>query len=479
MIARLKSYWIYILAFLFIAINSILLFYEVYWFVLVPVAIGLLLLALVSMDKLMWFIVFSTPLSFNLENLDVGGIGMYLPTEPIMFYVMVLFFCRLLYDQTLDKRIMRHPITIAIVINLAWMIITACTSEMPLVSFKFMLARLWFVTCFYIIATQLFRHYKNIDRFLWLYIIPLTIVIIYTFTNHALHGFEEKPAHWVMQPFFKDHTSYGAIVVMLFPILFYFLTQQQHLAVRFFTIVLVVIFILGAIFSYTRAAWVSFAIALVLMFIYKFRIRFSHLAAVAVIALLVVINSWSSIVMTLKENRQDSSGDLSEHVQSISNISSDASNLERINRWESALKMFKERPVFGWGPGTYMFQYAPFQRSQNLTIISTNNADNGNAHSEYIGPLAESGVMGLLSFLFIVILVYYYGSTLYHAFPSGQTKNLLLFIMGGFTTYITHGFLNNYLDTDKASVPFWGFIAIIVAIDVYHKERLLMKPAAK
>src|SRR5690606_13492436 len=124
--------------------------------------------------------------------------------------------------------------------------------------------------------------------------------------------------------------------------------------------------------------------------------------------------------------------------QSISNISSDASNLERINRWESALKMFKERPVFGWGPGTYMFQYAPFQRSQNLTIISTNNADNGNAHSEYIGPLAESGVMGLLSFLFIVILVYYYGSTLYHAFPSGQTKNLLLFIMGGFTTYITH-----------------------------------------
>jgi hypothetical protein len=26
------------------------------------------------------------------------------------------------------------------------------------------------------------------------------------------------------------------------------------------------------------------------------------------------------------------------------------------------------------------------------------------------------------------------------------------------------------LDTDKASVPFWGFVAIIVAMDVYHSK---------
>jgi hypothetical protein len=38
----------------------------------------------------------------------------------------------------------------------------------------------------------------------------------------------------------------------------------------------------------------------------------------------------------------------------------------------------------------------------------------------------------------------------------------------GLITYFTHGFLNNFLDTDKLSVPFWGFVAIIVALDVYH-----------
>ncbi len=40
----------------------------------------------------------------------------------------------------------------------------------------------------------------------------------------------------------------------------------------------------------------------------------------------------------------------------------------------------------------------------------------------------------------------------------------------GLITYISHGFLNNFLDTDKLSVPFWGFVAIIVALDVYHTQ---------
>ncbi len=41
----------------------------------------------------------------------------------------------------------------------------------------------------------------------------------------------------------------------------------------------------------------------------------------------------------------------------------------------------------------------------------------------------------------------------------------------GFITYFTHGLLNNFLDTDKASVPFWGMMAILVAMDVFFDKR--------
>lgn len=189
--------------------------------------------------------------------------------------------------------------------------------------------------------------------------------------------------------------------------------------------------------------------------------------------LLIVGLFWTDIVDKLEKNEQDSTSEnLEEHVQSITNISTDASNLERINRWNSAIEMFKERPVIGWGPGTYAFQYAPFQSSEDITIISTNAGDGGNAHSEFFGPLAEAGVFGALTFVLILVIFYYRASLLYYRLPKGELRTIVFFIILSFTSYVINGTLNNFLDTDKASVPFWAFIAMIVAIDLNSKKFL-------
>jgi hypothetical protein len=42
--------------------------------------------------------------------------------------------------------------------------------------------------------------------------------------------------------------------------------------------------------------------------------------------------------------------------------------------------------------------------------------------------------------------------------------------MLGLLTYFLHGLLNNFLDTDKASVPVWAFIAMLVALKLYKEE---------
>jgi hypothetical protein len=43
--------------------------------------------------------------------------------------------------------------------------------------------------------------------------------------------------------------------------------------------------------------------------------------------------------------------------------------------------------------------------------------------------------------------------------------------LAGLVTYYIHGLLNNFLDTDKISVPFWGFTAMIVAIDIISRKK--------
>ena len=471
MIEEKKIKLLYALSITFILINAVFTYFEFYYFNFVPAAILVILLAVVSLDKLVLFVVFLTPLAVNLQHLE-GGFGLSLPTEPIIFGIMLIFIFKQLYKNTMDKAVMRHPITIAILVNLVWIFFTSVTSDIPVVSFKFLIARLWFVIVFYILGTQLFKDYSNIKRFNWLYIIPFVIIIFYTLYEHSLMGFEEAPANYVMSPFYNDHTIYGAMLAMFFPILLFFTMNKKYSAsIKFAALIVLIIFIIALIFSYTRAAWVSLAVALAVYILLLLRIKFRTIVIVIIGAAAVLLTYQTEIKMKLEKNRQDASQDFDKHIESISNISTDASNLERLNRWSAAFRMFEERPVLGWGPGTYSFEYAPFQHAHEKTIISTNMGDKGNAHSEYIGPLCESGVLGTLTFLAIIFFTFSTGFRLYYTVTNNETKKLVLVTILGFVTYIVHGALNDFLDTDKASVPFWGFIAILVAIDLYHKNR--------
>ncbi len=453
--------------------NSALIALEQYWFSLIPLVLAIFILAFSSLDKLFWIIVFTTPLSLNLEELDIGGVGMFVPTEPLLFGMLLIFFLKLLYERDFDKTVLKHPITLTILISLAWILITTFTSTMPVVSIKFFLARLWFIAAMYFIGTQLFKRVSNIRIFFWLYTIPLSIVAIYTFVHHGMNGFEERPAHWVMQPFFKDHTVYGAIVSMMFPIVMCLLSLKRYNKYKTILFAMLIAVSLGIVFSYGRAAWISLVVAFLLSWVYKLKIKGSVVLSFGGLVLLFIFVFWSSIVDVLEENKQDSTSEnLTEHVQSITNISTDASNLERLNRWNSAFKMFQKKPLLGWGPGTYSFQYAPFQSSSDLTIISTNVGDMGNAHSEFIGPLAEQGFLGPLFFIFTIVVFYFKASKLYHILPKGELRTIVFYIILAFTTYIVNGTLNNFLDTDKASVPFWALIAMITAIDIHRKKML-------
>lgn len=467
---KAKIVWVYALTAAFLLTNFYLILQkDFYWFFILPLALLVLYYYLVSLDKIILLITFLTPLAVNIRNMDMG-FGISLPTEPLMLGVLIIFLVNLLFEKGYDKRIGSHPVSYIIYLSLLWMLMTSLTSEFPVVSLKYLMSRLWFVIPFYFITALIFRDKKNILMFFWLYVGALTIVILYTIFQHSKLGFEEDAGHWVMSPFYNDHTAYGAALAMYIPIivgLMFFPGSSK--SSKYFASLLLVIYLVAIILSYGRAAWISVVIALGVFIVVMLRIRFYWLVIAIAVLIGIFFVFQHQILDKLEKNKQDSSANFVEHVQSISNISSDASNLERINRWQAALRLYNDRPVFGWGPGTYQFVYAPYQLSKEKTIISTNLGDLGNAHSEYLGPLAEMGMPGLLIILLLVTTVIITGL---RVFKNGdrQVKFLSMMALLGLITYFSHGILNNFLDTDKLSVPFWGFIAIIVSLDVYNRE---------
>jgi putative inorganic carbon (HCO3(-)) transporter len=467
---RAKLLWVYGASAAFIAVNAYLFLHDKLWGLAVPFVLLLLILYIFSLDNVLLLITFLTPFAVNLKDAEFG-IGISLPTEPLMFGVMLLFILKLMHERFYDHKIMQHPVTIAIVINLVWIFITCFTSQLPIVSIKFMVARLWFVIPFYFAGILLFTDFKNIRKFQWLYIIPLLVVIFFTLYNHSTYGFDKPHSNMVMKPFYNDHTAYGAIIALFLPIFTGFtFSRVYNKTYRLLAFIVLAILLAGIIFSYSRAAWISVAAALAVFLLVRFRIRFYWVLFALIIGIGFFFMFRFQFLDKLEKNKQDSSTDFVEHVQSISNISSDASNLERINRWAAALRLFREKPIFGWGPGTYQFVYAPYQRSKEKTIISTNYGDMGNAHSEYIGPMSESGILGMITFLGIIVTAIITGLRVHRRAKNKEVRLISLMIMLGLITYYVHGFMNNFLDTDKASVPFWGFTAILVAMDMYHSR---------
>ena len=450
-------------------VNAYFMFNDNYFLNALPLVLVIAYIAIFHTSTAFLLTVFLTPLSFNLEEFTNGEIGLYLPTEPILFGLMILMIFKELKSPIMNKDFWRHPITLAIGFYLLWVFMTSITSVQPMVSFKFLLMKLWFIIPILMIGFNIFKKKSNIITFLWCFTSGIAIVIIYTLIRHWGYNFGEKEGHWVMSPFFKDHTIYGASVAMSLIFVSGLCTYKKHsIQSQVLLMIIFVITLLGLYFSYTRGAWLSIVFALAIWAFIKYKIKFKYLLSIGVIVLSVILFSWSKIEMELTKNKQEhTTTNFDERIQSAANISSDASNLERLNRWSAAWNMFRERPVFGFGPATYAFEYAPFQDPEKLTIISTNFGNQGNAHSEYLGALAEMGLIGMLSVFIFVAALFYCGIMLLiniKRFTAEDTElyTLILCIVLAMSTYFFHGLLNNYLDTDKASIPVYGSAAIFI-----------------
>lgn len=446
------------------------LFDENYLVLLVPAAMLLVWFFMMYRDESLALMALATP--FAVDYALIGNMSLSMPVEPMMIVFTVVFLFQELLMRSYDKRVLRHPVSILIMLSLVWMVFTSIVSLKPVESFKYTAVRLWFVIPFFYATAQSFQKVRHIRLFYWAYALSLSVVVVITTVKTMQRFGELQMLHHVMQPFYNDHTAYGCIIALMLPLAAYFAFEPRtRLWKRIVAVSLTVLLLVGLGLSYCRAAWISVVGAIAVYLLVRLGVRMRWLVISAALLLGLFFAFQDDIMYELGKNKQDSSFTLADQVKSISNISTDASNLERLNRWNAAFRMWKDQPLTGIGPGAYQFIYGPYQRSDMMTIISTNDGDMGNAHSEYIGPLTEQGVPGALLMLAIFVATFVTGERVYRTAVDRRKGHLALVLAVSLFTYYVHGIMNNFLDTDKLSVPFWAFTAAIVAIDIVTEKK--------
>jgi len=321
---------------------------------------------------------------------------------------------------------------------------------------------------FYLLFVGYFKEIKNINRFYIAYALGLIIPILWTLHVHNLHDFSMTSAFLVTKPFFTEHTIYAACLTMVFTVLIA-LKLKPGFYVQCSPVILLIG--VGIFFAFSRAAWLSFILAFTIYLLIWFKAK-KWLYYLLFIS--VVITTYFNLNKIFENFEQNESvgykGDLTEHMQSLTNISNDASNAERINRWVSAYNMFQEKPLLGFGPGTYQFQYGTFQRFEYLTRISTFKGDRGNAHSEYLNALSEVGVIGLFILIATLYMTFFYARRLIFNSNQKVIRNTALAVLLGLVTYFSHGVVNSFLEFEKAAVLVFGSFAVIASLDLRNSD---------
>ncbi len=269
---------------------------------------------------------------------------------------------KLILGSTFDSRFLTHPLTIIVLLHLLWMFITAVFSTMPTVSLKYFLSRTWFVVVFYLAGGHLFRSIRSMKIFLWCFIASTAIIVAFTMYKHAQYSFSRGTSYSIIVSVLRGSWDLCSGNRFFIPALIGMVIWGQRLRIsipsRVMGLGLLALLLTGIVFSFTRAAWMSLVAALAVYIILLLRIRFRTILAFVLILLGAFFYFQQDILQKLEQNKQRSDDNLSDHLQSVYNISSDPSNLERINRWKSAIRMFDNKPAMGFGPGTYVFQYA-------------------------------------------------------------------------------------------------------------------------
>jgi len=460
-----KLYW----GFATLLLSSIALFVlsQEFIFLFFPALILFVLVCISDFKKIYYLFFACIPIS--VELFFDNGLGTDLPTEPIALVLTGISILLFLFRFTeIKSYYLTHPITCIIVLHIGWIFFSALFSTNGVISFKYVLAKLWYVIPFWGLSLYLIRSKATLETALKVLITAVSLIVLIIIMRHASMDFSFKMANKSAHPMFRNHVIYASLLVLLFPFVWYFFKHSNN---KKYWIAIGVVLFCGIYFSYTRAAYASIFILIGAYFVIKWKI--------AKWLIFISIFLGSMLIFNLVQDNKylDFAPDYSKTVThyKFNNLLEatikleDISTMERVYRWVAGVQMVKDKPFIGFGPGCFHDNYKDYVVSSFRTYVS-DNPDKSGIHNYFFMTWVEQGVFGLLLILFLCIYPIIYGENLYHRLKDKKEKDMLiaaLLFLVGFDAILL---INDLVETDKLGSLFWFNLAIITSIGIRYNE---------
>jgi len=437
----------------------------------IPAFILLVFLTLVDFRKVFYLLLICIPLSSEVHL--PNGFGTDLPTEPLMVGIMLVYFLYLLrHGRTLGAGFFRHPLTLLLLLHLGWIACTTLTSASFFISFKYLLAKTWYIITFYFMAGLLLKTEEDFKRLFWLVLLPLLFTVVIIVGRHATFGFSFADVNKILTPFQRNHVNYAATLSLFFPFVVFALFWHKAFSRRWWFLAGAATFLLFAIYTtYTRAAFVALFMAAGAYFIIHLRlVRYVLFAGLIAAVIGISYLAFNNRYLELAPNFDTTVT----HYQFDNLIEAtykmeDISTMERVYRWVAGFQMSNEKPWLGYGPGNFTTFYRSYTITSFQTYVS-NNPDNSGVHSYFLMTLIEQGIIGLLLFVLLTFAFLLYGEKIYHETQSPLRKWIIMTLLLCMVIIDAFLLINDLVETDKVGSFYFMCMAILVNMDLLNQK---------
>ena len=445
----------------------------------IPLALVMGLLLLYRYKPVFFLLVASIPVS---TQLTLGGsLAVDMFSEPLMLVFLAVFLLETLAGRQFSGQAQLRVFHVLVLLILAWTLITTLLSSYPDRSFKFLLAKLWYLAPFVYMAQRLLQQPADVKVLFWAFFWPLMLSVVFALVQHAATGFSFEASNGAAFPLYANGVIFSATLVLFLPWCWYARSWYGARSLQWYVITGGMgLLLLGIIFSYKRGAYLTTAILPVLWFLMQRRwLDKLVYAGVVLLAVLVVYLVQDNTYYRFSPNYQSTiwhGDDFEAHLEATLQ-GTEISGMERFYRWVAAKNMIADMPFFGSGPSTFNQVYKHYADDAFRTYVS-DNPEQSTTHNYFLMTFAEQGFPGGLLFFFLCIYMLVKGIRLYYRIADPERRTLVLMLVMSLSTILLHSFLNEMIEVDKIGAMFWLILTLIHLSEKWEEAAGLAPPVA-
>lgn len=319
----------------------------------------------------------------------------------------------------------------------------------------------------YFIILNFMKDEKMIKRSLNLFLgygIFLSLFGIFEFLTRkiyfspALAEANQRATIFRINSIFWDPNMFGKFLVVIILIALAFVFFRAPWKNKYLPLSALIICTPALILTYSRSSMLALFFGIIFLILYFFRLK-----GLVFIFLLCLIISGAVLLIKPDLIKQQISWKKLEKINTLSE--------GRIPLIKGGLRIFLERPLLGYGLGSFSDKYvktpefAQYEKEQEGKSTRINKT----SHNTWITLLAEEGVIGLAVALFFVIAIFFYLVRFIKSTNKMEFKVVEVGILATFIAFIIHSMFYSTFFED----PFmWFILGISFVIDRVLKQKV-------